>query len=301
MTDSFADVPVFVAVVEAAGFSVAARRLNLSRSAVGKAVARLEGRLGARLFHRTTRSQSLTEDGQAFYERCQRALDELRAGKALLESGRTTASGKLRVSMPVLFGRLCIAPVLTRLAAEHPDLDLDLGFSDRLADLIEDGYDLAVRMGPLGAGAGLKRRRIAHERMTVFASPDYLSRHGAPAALADLAHHRAVTYGRNGRVRTWLFPRDGAPPQEATPPTRLRFDDLDAIADAAAAGFGLAWLPHWLVRDRLRSGELVPVLADLPALVSDIHAIWPEAPYLPTRVRLAIDALAAAVPGLTAV
>lgn len=299
MADNFTDIPTFVAVVEMGGFSAAARRLNLSRSAVGKAVARLEARLGVRLFHRTTRSQSLTEDGQAFHEHCQHALKALRAGTAMLDSGRKTAAGKLRVSMPVLFGRLCVAPLLTQLAALHPKLELELNFSDRLADLAEDGFDLAIRNGPLGDGAGLMARRIAHERTMIFAAPSYIEQHGEPETLADLFRHQAVTYSRNGRVQTWLFPQHGAPPQEVTPPTRLRFDDLDAIADAAVAGFGLARLPHWLANARVRAGELVHVLDGLPALVTDVHAIWPETPYLATRVRVAINALAAGLPALT--
>src|SRR4051794_38324289 len=126
MTDSFNDVPAFVAAVEANGFSAAARRMHVSRSAVGKAIARLEARLSTRLFHRTTRNQTLTEDGMAFFEHCVRAMEELNAGKARLEVGRGSVSGRLRVSMPVLFGRLCIAPVLTKLAAANPDLELEL-------------------------------------------------------------------------------------------------------------------------------------------------------------------------------
>ena len=293
--DSFTDVPTFVAVVEAGGFSIAARRLNLSRSAVGKAVARLEDRLGVRLFHRTTRSLGLTDDGQAFYERCQRALAELRAGRALLDSGRKTATGKLRVSMPVLFGRFCVVPVLIRLAAAHPDLGLELNFNDRHVDLVEDGFDLAIRNGPLRDEGGLMSRRIARQRTMIFASPGYIERHGAPESLDDLRLHTAVTYARAGRLHTWRFPQERGRPLEVTPPTRLRFDDLESIADAAAAGFGLGWMPDWLVCARVRSGNLVQVLVDAPALVTDIYVVWPEAPYLPTRVRAAIDALAEGV------
>ena len=301
MIEVLSDVPSFVVVVEAGSFSAAARKLNLSRSAVGKAVARLEGRLGVRLFHRTTRSQSLTEGGQAFYECCKRALDELRDGTARLDSDRKTVGGKLRVSMPVLFGRLCVAPVLTRLAATHPDLEIELNFSDRPVDLIEDGFDLAVRNGPLGDASGLMSRRVARQRTLVFASPSYIHRHGAPATLGELTQHVAVAYARCGRLQQWRFPREGAPPIDVTPSTRLRFDDLGAIADAAVAGIGLAWVPSWLVRAEVRSGALVRLLADAPALVSDSHAIWPQTPHLPMRVRVAVDALAAEVPGLSAV
>jgi len=297
MGDQLTGVSVFVEAVEAGGFSAAAARLNLSRSAVGKTVARLEDRLGVRLFHRTTRSQSLTEDGQAFYERCLRALEELRAGEAMLETGRREATGRLRVTMPVLFGRRCAAPILIRLAERHPGLELQLNFSDRITDLIEEGFDLAIRNGPLANGAGLMTRRISNQRMTVCAAPAYLAAKGTPRTIDDLKSHEAVLYGRSDHLRSWLFPVGQGPAVAVMPRSRLRLDDLGAIADAVAAGFGLAWLPCWLIRDRVRSGELVRVLDDRPGLIFECHAVWPQAPHLPLRVRLAIDALAAELPG----
>lgn len=297
MSDVLAGIDVFVAAVETGSFSAAAERLALTRSAVAKTVARLEGRLSVRLFHRTTRAQSLTEDGQLYYERCVRALAELRAGRATLESGRREATGRLRVSAPLLFGRRCVAPVLARLAARHPRLELDLALSDRLVDLVEDGFDLAIRNGAPGEGHGLMMRTVTLQRMTVCASPAYLAAHGAPAGLADFARHHAVTYARDGRMKAWEFPRTDGPPLEATPPSRMRFDDLDSIADAAEAGHGLAWLPCWLIRERVVAGTLVPLLADLPRRVFATHAVWPAAPHMPMRLRLALDALAAELPG----
>lgn len=297
MSDSLGGVDVFVAAVESGSFAAAAERLHLTRSAVAKTIARIEARLKVRLFHRTTRSQSLTEDGQVYYERCVRALEELRAGEAALDSGRREASGRLRVSMPVLFGRRCVAPVLARLAMEHPKLELDLSFCDRPVDLIEDGFDLAIRNGLIGDGAGLMTRTIGLQRMTVCAAPDYLAAHGRPDTLEDLAVHHAIVYGRAGRIKTWQFPVGDREVREMTPPSRIRFDDLEAIADAAEAGHGLAWLPCWLIREQVRGGRLVPLLENVPRLVFRTHALWPETPHLPLRVRFAIDALAAALPG----
>jgi DNA-binding transcriptional LysR family regulator len=297
MTDGLAGVSVFVAAAEAGSFANAAARLNLSRSAVGKTVARLERRLGARLFHRTTRSQSLTDEGQAFYECCVSALAEIRAGEAMLESGRQEAVGRLRVSVPVLFGRRCVAPILMDLARRHPKLELELSFSDRRVDLIEEGFDLAIRNGELGEGPGLTARRVALQRMTVCAAPAYLEAHGAPRSIGDLGQFDAVVYGRSGGKRAWLFPRPDGGAGEVTPRARVSLDDLEAIADAAEAGFGLAWLPCWLIRDRVRAGTLTPVLASAPRLALESHAVWPQSPRLPLRVRLAIDALAAELPG----
>jgi DNA-binding transcriptional LysR family regulator len=296
MSDRLTGVSVFVEAVEAGGFSAAAARLNLSRSAVGKTVAQLEARLGVRLFHRTTRSRNLTEDGQAFYERCLRAIEEIRAGEAMLDSGRREVAGRLRVSMSVLFGRRCVAPVLAGLARQHPELALDLNFTDRLVDPIEDGFDLVVRNGSLDGGTGLMARRIAHQRMTVCAAPTYLESRGTPRTLEQLAQHDAVGYRGAGRVGHWLFPMDDGPPIMIAPKARLRFDDLEAIADATVAGMGLAWLPCWLVRGRVISGELVRVLENRPGLLIDTHALWPQTPHLPLRVRLAIDTLAEALP-----
>ena len=290
-------VDVFVAAVENESFAAAAEKLHLTRSAVAKAIARIEARLEVRLFHRTTRSQSLTEAGQIYYERCIRALDELRAGEAALDSGRREASGRLRVSVPILFGRRCVAPVLAGLAAKHPKLELELSFSDRPVDLIEDGFDLAIRSGRARESAGLMTRTISLQRMAVCAAPGYLAEHGSPETLDDLGAHRAVVYSRAGRVRNWQFPQPAGGMREAMPPSRLYFDDLEAIADATASGHGLAWLPCWLIRDRLRAGSLVPLLKAEPRLIIRIHALWQETPHLPLRIRLAIDALAAALPG----
>lgn len=299
MNHTFNDISTFTAVVDAGGFSAAAKVLNVSRSAVAKSVSRLEFALGVRLLHRTTRKQGLTDDGQAFYEYCQRAINELRAGKAQLESGLKVARGKLRVSMPVLLGRLCIAPVLTKLASGHPELELDLNFNDRPVDLIEDGFDLVVRNGRIGDGSGLMARRIGRERMILCASPQYLAERGCPTSLTDVGLHEAIAYGRNGRMQIWRFPNEGGIPHELVPNAKWRFDDLDAISDAAEAGRGIAWLPLWLIKGRLASGNLQQILPSVGSVFSEINVLWPETPHLPVRVRVAIDALAAAIPNLS--
>lgn len=294
MRDHLSGLSVFVEAVEAGSFSTAAARLNLSRSAVGKAIARLETRLDVRLFHRTTRSQSLTDDGQLFYEHCLRALETIRRGEALLESGRRNVSGRLRVSMPVLFGRRCVAPILTDLARQYPDLELDLNFSDQLVNPIEDGFDLVVRNDPLDRASHLLvARKITAQRMVVCAAPSYLESQGVPRSIEDIAGHETIAYARLGRVYPWRFPNETQPTATIQPVTRLRFDDLEAMADAAAMGLGITWLPYWLIRDRMLSGALVPLLEDQPSLVLEAYALWPQSQHLPLRVRVAIDALAA--------
>ncbi|WP_025119909.1 MULTISPECIES: LysR family transcriptional regulator [unclassified Serratia (in: enterobacteria)] len=296
MNDRLSGISVLVSVVEAGSFALAASRLHLSRSAVGKTIARLEQRLGVRLFHRTTRSLSLTDDGVLFYEHCLRALEEIRIAESLLESGKQQVSGRLRVSMPVLVGRMYIAPVLTALAREHPGLELDLSFSDRVVNLIEEGFDLAIRNGALPDSAGLVARKLGDNRMTLCASPEYLARCGTPDNVEDLARHDAICYRYAHAIRSWLIPQADGTTREVMLKTRLLMDDLQAVADAAVAGFGIAWLPCWLIREPLMQGQLQPVLGTVPGEAFEMHAVWPLTPHLPLKVRLAVDALVNQLP-----
>ena len=292
MSDLFNDVPAFVAVVESGSFAAGARRLHLSRSAVGKAVARLEERLGSRLFQRTTRSLSLTDDGQAFFEHCQQAVSALIAGQAVVETGRNVVMGTLRITMPVVFGRLCVAPILMRLAADHPGLTLELDFRDQHVNLIEAGFDLAVRNGAVGLDTGLEVRHVACKHALLCASPSYIARYGKPESLDDLAMHQSIAYSRDGRIQTWRFQRDGEPLVELMPSSRLLLNDLGAMLDAVVAGHGIAWLPDWLVAESLSGGALVELLSAAPSRLEGIHLIWPQSPHLPVRSRVVIDALA---------
>jgi len=297
--DRLAGIQEFVAVVDAGGFSTAAEKLHLSRSAVGKTIARLEARLGVRLCHRTTRSFTLTSDGHTFYEHCLGVLAAIDAGEASVASEKNEPSGRLRLSVPVLFGRRCVAPVIFELARQHPQLRFEVSFTDRPVDLVAEGYDLVVRNAGLPDTADLVARRIARQRMTICAAPSYLAAHGTPATLDDIASHQAILYGQNGNIRSWLFP-DGKKGYRTAPVhSRVVFDDLETVADAAADGLGLAWLPYWLIDDRVSEGKLVRVLADVESMVFDTHAVWPKAPFMPTRIRILIDTLAERLPGMT--
>ncbi|WP_333852537.1 LysR family transcriptional regulator [Leclercia sp.] len=301
MTSTLKDIPVFVAAVEAGSFAQAAVRLHLSRSAVGKSIARLEERLGVRLFQRTTRSQSLTDNGALFYERCLRALEEIRGAESLLETGKHHISGRLRVSMPVLFGRQCIAPLLIELTQEHPGLELEMSFSDRVVDLVEEGFDMAVRNGTLSDSAVLVARRLGEHRMVLCAAPDYLLKKGQPETLADLHQHTAINYLRAGRVLPWqLADSKGGAPQTIMPRSSLNMDDLQAICDATLAGHGIAWLPCWMVRKEIKNGTLIPLFKQAPDVRFDVHAVWQQTPHLPLRVRIAIDMLVSRLPSVMA-
>lgn len=287
---------VFIKAVDLGSFAAAAAALDLSGPMVGKHVRFLEGRLGVRLINRTTRRQSLTEFGRAYYERCRVVVAQAEAADALAADQLSEPRGKLRVTMPAHFGRRCVVPILLELAQQYPTLELELSLNDRIADLAENNYDLAIRTGNPGDKAGMIARRVARQRMIVCASPSYLEMRGYPQRLEDLGGHNAIIYSRSGRVGPWLFPRNDQPPVEITPVSRVRLDDLDAIADAVTAGLGLGWLPYWLVRERVQAGGLVALLPDQPAFLYDCHALWLQTPHLPLRVRLAVDALAAALP-----
>ncbi|MCA1498166.1 MULTISPECIES: LysR family transcriptional regulator [Bradyrhizobium] len=298
--DRLTSMAVFVRAVDLGSFAAAADALEMSGPMVGKHVRFLEERLGARLLNRTTRRQSLTDAGQAYYERCRAVLSEAEAADSVVADQLSEPRGRLRVTMPALLGRHCIAPLLMKLARKYPHLELDLSFGDPIADIVEAGYDLAIRTGDLDDQSGLIARRIASQRMVVCGARSYLRTSGKPKSLDDLAAHQAIIYRGSGRVRPWLFPQEGAPPREIMPSGRLRLDDLEAIADAAAQGMGLAWLPYWLVRERLDTGALVNLFSSQPQFLYECHALWPRSPRLPPKVRAAVDILATGLPKLMA-
>jgi DNA-binding transcriptional LysR family regulator len=297
MRKHLGDIVAFVQSVEAGSFALAAERMQLTRSAVGKSVARLEKRLGVRLFLRTTRRQSLTEDGQAYYERCVRVLAELDAAEAALDRGRRAPSGRLRVSVPVLFGRHCVAPVLLKLAREYPELTLEVSFSDRVVNLVEEGFDLSVRIGALPDSASLTTRRLGAQRMGICGAPSYLAEHGCPTTVDELDGHAGVVYGSAVHA-PWLVRDSVGQIRQPRINSRLHFDDLQAIAAATVAGAGLAWLPCWLLAPHVRSGELVLVMDSQRVLATDIHVVWPRTRYLPSKTRAAIDMLIEEIPSM---
>lgn len=198
INDRLTGITTFVRVVEAGNFALAAERLHLTRSAVGKSIARLEQRLGVLLFHRNPRGLNLTLEGQAYYDRCLRALSELDAADAELNSGRREPQGCLRVSAPKLLGRHCITPILMRLLDSYPELRIDIRLNDRVADLVEEGFDLAIRIGPLADSVSLIARRLGDQYLALCAAPAYLAARGTPEDIAALDGHSGVAYHRSG-------------------------------------------------------------------------------------------------------
>jgi len=296
MTDRFDGIQTFLQVVESGSLTLAAERLNLTRSAVGKALARLEARLGARLLQRTTRSQNLTAEGQAYYEHCLRAQAELELAESGLESGRREPRGRLRASLPLAFGHHHAAPALLGLIEHYPDLQVDISISDRAVDLVQEGYDIAVRIGALPDSDRLVARRLGEQTMLLSAAPAYLARFGRPASVAALAQHRGIDYCGPGRSQRWELRDPQGRLHDVHLPWHVRLDDLQAAADAAIGGAGLAWLPNWLLARYVASGQLEQVLADYSASPMPIHVLWPRARHMPAKTRCAVDALIAAMP-----
>lgn len=265
--------------------------MGVSKSATGKSVARLEDRLGLRLLNRTTRSLSLTTEGQAYYLSCLKVLEELNTAEALLAAGKRVVSGTLRVSLPISFGRLHVMPVLTKVAIRNPDLRLDISFADRQVDLIDEGYDLVVRLGDPGNHASLTIRRIGTQRSIVCASPDYLDRRGRPASIDDLRNHDCLAFAKDGRPLPWaLSGTDGTFRPFIVRPHHT-ISHGEALKDAAVSGHGLAYLSTWLANEDLQSGRLEVAPIPTPAEDSPISVLWPRSRDLAPKVRVVVDAL----------
>ncbi|CAG9214983.1 transcription regulator [Paraburkholderia caribensis] len=282
--DRLAAIEIFIRVVDTGSFSAAARHFDIGQPAASKAVAQLEEWLGVKLLLRSTRALTPTEAGQNFYQRARRAVEE--ADEAVLAARGTAAglTGKLRVSAAVCFARLHIVPRLPVFLEQHPDLDLELVLDDRNIDLVEEGIDLALRMGEL-ADSNMTARRIAVARRRVLATPAYLERHGMPQAPADLHAHRAVVYTRDvGGGEEWTFRRD-----TAELPVRLqgrvRISATEGLRAAVFADMGLAVASEWAFWPELQSGAVVSVMDDwmLPAI--PLAAVYPTGRQASSKAR----------------
>lgn len=274
------------------GFAAAARELGTSPSTLAKSVGRLEASLGLRLFHRTTRQVSLTADGERLFRRCQRVLAELEELQSEAAGVRAAASGTLRIDMPIAYGRKVILPLLARLVSAHPALELDVRLSDAYVDLVKDGVDVAIRAGEL-EDSTLVARRFASQQLILVASPSYLRDRGTPGTLDALAAHRHILFrlpGR-GRDRPQQFAVEGRA-IALRPVQGARFNDGDAMVQAAALGLGLAQVPDYMVTEEIVAGRLVEVLAQHRPPAMPIHAVMPGNRMVPARVRVLVDALA---------
>ncbi|MDH5822793.1 LysR family transcriptional regulator [Luteimonas sp. RD2P54] len=290
--DRIGDIALFLQVLDLGSISAAARRQEISVAVASQRLKRLEQGLGVRLLHRTTRRLHPTPEGIALAREGRALVGELEALGERLRKGGSEVAGTLRVTASASFGRLYVSPLLHAFLERHPALRVSLDLDDRVSDLVGSGFDLAIRVGPLGDST-LVSRQLAVNRRVLCASPGYLRRRAAPASPAELAAHDCVVLiGRHGRVDTWRFAGPDGAPVEVRVQGRFESNYGEAVRDAAIAGLGIAMHSVWHVHQDLRAGRLRAVLPDWPVPCSGIHAVMPQRRLVPPRVRAFVDFLA---------
>ena len=283
---------VLAKVAAQGSFSAAARALGISQTMATKHVDAIEDRLGARLFHRTTRRLTLTEAGQGYLQAAERILAEIEEAEGTAAAAVTEPRGTLRLNLPLAFGLRQAVPAISDFAGLYPGLTIDIGLTDRFIDLVEEGWDLALRIGRL-RDSSLVARKLAPIRTMVCAAPAYLERHGRPKTLADLAGHNCLGYTLPTPVNAerWRFGKDGAivVPVSGT----IRASNGDALRVAALAGIGIVYQPTFLLSEDLRAGRLVPIVLDQPLFqFANAYAVYTPTRHVPAKVRQVIDFLA---------
>lgn len=280
----------FVRTAEAGSFVAAGRDLGISASAVGKAIARLEARLGVRLFHRSTRSMTLTAEGASFLDHCRRIFEEVDAAEAMLIQSTAAAQGVLRVSLPI--AGMLLMPVIAAFMTAWPDIRMDIEFTDRMVSVIEEGFDAVIRTGEI-ADTRLMSRKLGVFRHRIVASPDYLVRHGTPLAPEDLLGHACLhhRYMNTGRLEPWPLMRGGADLALDLPRTTI-VSTIDPLVYLAERGFGVACLPPFAVMRQIREGTLVNLLDGHVRDRGAFRVLWPASRYLPPKTRVFVDFLA---------
>jgi DNA-binding transcriptional LysR family regulator len=289
MADALQEIAVFARIVATGSLSAAARDLAMSPAFVSRRLAALEARLGVRLINRTTRSLHLTDEGAAYHETCVRLLAEIEEADAAVSAGRAEPRGILRVALPASFGNQHVAPLVPRFAQRYPDVQLALSLSDRTVNVVEEGFDLAIRIADL-ADSSLAARKLAPNRRVVCASPAYLRRHGAPRTPEDLANHNclATEFAMN-----WEYRDPDGEPGSVRVTGRYACDNWEVLREWALAGLGVALKSTWDVRRHLEDGSLVSLLPGYTfATDVAIYAVYPHRRHLPAKTRAFIEFLA---------
>lgn len=289
--ESLNGILAFVKTAESLSFVSAARAMGISASAVGKNVARLESSLKVRLFQRSTRKVSLTAEGQLFYERCRRILDDLQDAEAMLSHAIQAPRGRLRVSLPTI-GYRFLLPLMPAFRKAYPEIELEMDFNDHLVDLIDDGFDVVIRSGGL-ADSKLMSRKLGPFRFVLCAAPTYLARKGRPQALADLERHDCLRYRfvTTGKIMDWSL---GADPEitQLRLPTVLTLNNMEAMLMAAVDGHGIAYMPDFLVRESVRTGALESLLDAHTSDQGQFWALWQSSRHLSPKIRVFVDFIA---------
>jgi LysR family transcriptional regulator for bpeEF and oprC len=284
---------IFAKVAERRSFVRSARELGMTQSGVSNAINRLEDQLGVRLLARTTRRVNLTEDGAAFFQRCRQILADLEEAEQVLTQSRLRPTGRLRIDMPVSFGRLKVVPLLGAFRAQYPEVQLAVSLTDRYVDLVEEGLDLAIRFGPL-QDSSLIARRLTSTQFQIVAAPGYLAKHGWPREPEDLAEHSCLAFTlRDTRLlRDWRL-RSGETETVITPRADITFNDGAALAAAACAGYGLAQMHDYYTDTPIAAGELQPVMEAFRPDPEPISLVYPQGRHLSPKVRAFIDFMTA--------
>jgi DNA-binding transcriptional LysR family regulator len=288
--DRLGAIQAFAQVVEAGSFAKAAERLGLSTSAASRYVAELESHLQTRLLNRTTRRVSLTESGRAFYERAVQLLSDLAEAEQEASSAAVVPRGTNRLTTAINFGVRHIAPAIAAFMARHPEVRFDVSLSDRGVDLVEEGFDLAIRIGPPGSD-NLVARKLGETRLLPCASPDYLAEHGAPKTPEELERHNCLTYEYVSPRHVWRFRDRSGAERSVRVAGRLHSNNGDLLAQAAAQGAGIVFEPAFIVGPEVRAGRLVPLLQEFVPAPVPIYALYPSRKHLSAKVRGFVDFL----------
>ena len=293
MQDKFEDLRTFIAVVQANSFAAAARRLGVVKSAVSRRMQELENRLGAQLLNRSTRTLSLTEAGRNFYDKATVLLADLEEAESIASGGAVEPVGTLRISGPSSFGNMHLAPVVCGYLERNKRASIQLSLDDAKVDVIAQGFDLAVRIGPLH-DSSFAARRLATIRRVACASPAYLKRHGTPKVPADLARHHGLTHSRWGDKEYWTFVDPATAEETAVSVgSRLHINGGEALREAAIDGCGITILPTFIIHRAVLAGALVPVLLPFERPSSSLHVIYPSRRNVSAKVRTFVDFMAA--------
>lgn len=297
--DRWQAMQAFVRVVEAGSFVAAAARLQMSTSSLSRLVAELEQHLGARLLNRTTRRLSLTDAGQSYFERCVALLAELGEAEAQVGQSAAQPRGTIRLTCSVSMAEQRVAPAIARFAERYPDVHFELVVSDRVVDIVEEGFDLAVRVGAVRAES-LVARRLAPMRLVLAAAPSYVARRGAPVVPQDLAQHNALTYAYTATPRLWRFTGPDGVVHDVRVNGSLHANSGDALLAAALAGLGVISEPDFMLGGAIAAGRLQRLLPGYEGQEGDIWAVYPSRRHLSLKVRLFVDHIAQAFGALAA-
>ena len=289
--DRMTEMEAFANVVDQGGFTDAARKMGISKSAVSKHITNLEGRLGARLLNRTTRSVIPTDIGLVYYDRARQVLNDAGEADELISSMQSEPSGLLRVSVATDFGVRHMMPVFQEFMEDFPGIKLDVVLNNRFVELISEGFDLAVRIGDL-EDSSLRVRKLSETNRRIVASPRHIQQNGHPASIQDLNKHLLLHYTNKACGNAWKIASANGQMQYIRSDSRFCVNDGQTLLNAALAGAGLAYLPSYLCSDALQSGALVDAMPDLPDQVQGIYAVFPPGRFLQPKVRALIDFLA---------